>query len=208
MGSRDKKHSLVLLFIFLCKANTFAILIWIALFDLKLFQHSQKTLSHTLLTSTSPQSRDKMNLSGGSNKGEGPSSTSKETTTKDWFAYCTIKKNMLLPKLYTLENGVAHCFSPSEYESWKQDFVSWSNSARHPGLSQMSKQIIMLNNNNKPQGPITDGPQLSKIRTNTTLQRHVLKIVSDHAGSLLGLPDNAAIDKLLEKEVNLQFHGL
>jgi hypothetical protein len=68
---------------------------------------------------------------------------------------------MLLPKLYTLENGVAHCFTPSEYESWKQEFVSWSNSTRLPGLIQMSKQIVMLNDNNKPQGPIPNGPQLS-----------------------------------------------
>ncbi len=60
----------------------------------------------------------------------------------------------------------------------------------------MSKQIVMLNNNNKPQGPITDGPQLSEIRTSATLQRHVLQIVSYHAGRRLGMPDNAAIDEL------------
>jgi len=57
METRDKKHSLVPLFIFLCKANTPALLIRIALFNPKLFQHPEKTLS-----STSPQNQDKMTI--------------------------------------------------------------------------------------------------------------------------------------------------
>ena len=162
------------------------------------------------LIPTSPQSRDKANISevGKDGQGEGSSSTSKATTTKDWFADCTIKKNMLLPKLYTLESGVARRFTPSEYESWKPEFISWSNSTRLPGLIQMSKQIIMLDNNNRPQGPNADGTQLSNIGTSTALQRHMLKIVSNHAGRRLGMPDNAVIDALSEKEINFQFSGL
>jgi hypothetical protein len=64
----------------------------------------------------------------------------------------------------------------------------------------MSKQIVMLDDNNKPQGPID-------ISTSTTLQKHVLKIVSDHAGRSLAMPDNAAIDALSDKEINFQFSG-
>jgi hypothetical protein len=88
-------------------------------------------------------------------------STTKVTTTKDWLADCTIKKNMLLPKLYTLEGGVARHFTPSKYESWKPEFVSWSNSAKLPGLIQMSKQIVMHYNNTtttKPKGPLPMAP--------------------------------------------------
>jgi hypothetical protein len=66
----------------------------------------------------------------------------------------------------------------------------------------------MLNNNDRPQGPITNGTQLSNIRTSTTLQRHVLKMVSDHAGRRLGMLDDTAIDALSEKEINFQFCGL
>jgi len=40
------------------------------------------------------------------------------------------------------------------------------------------------------------------------LQRHGLKIVSNYTGSRLGMPDNTAIDKLSEKEINFQFSGL
>jgi hypothetical protein len=47
MGTRDKQQSLVLLFIFLCKANTLALLIGITLFDPKLFRHLEKTPSST-----------------------------------------------------------------------------------------------------------------------------------------------------------------
>jgi hypothetical protein len=37
MGTRNKQPSLVPLFVFLCKANTLALLMGIALFDPKLF---------------------------------------------------------------------------------------------------------------------------------------------------------------------------
>jgi hypothetical protein len=214
MGTRNKQPSLVPLFVFLCKANTLALLIGIALFDPKLFRHLEKTPGSTSLINTSPQSRDEANMSEGSGKSttaisgqEAESGTTKATTPKDWFADCTIKKNMLLPKLYTLEGGVARRFTPSEYESWKPEFVSWSNSAKLPGLIQMSKQIVKLDDNNKPKGPFDDGTQLSDIGTSTPLQKHVLKIVSDHAGRRLGMPDNAAIDALSDKEINFQFRG-
>jgi hypothetical protein len=214
MGTRNKQQSLVPLFVFLCKANTLALLIGIALFDPKLFRHLEKTPGSTSLINTSPESRDEANM--GDSSGdciaaiggrEAESGTTKATTPKDWFADCTIKKNMLLPKLYILEGGVARRFTPSEYESWKPEFVSWSNSAKLPGLIQMSKQIVMLDDNNKPQGPINDSTQLSNIGTSTTLQKHVLKIVSDHAGRRLGMLDNAAINALSDKEINFQFRG-
>jgi hypothetical protein len=111
MGTRDKKQSLVLLFIFLCKANTLALLIGITLFELKFFLHSEKTPSHASLIPTSPQSQDIANMGDEATRscqGNDSSSTSKATTTKNWFANCSMKKNMLPLKLYTLENGVAH----------------------------------------------------------------------------------------------------
>ena len=129
-----------------------------------------------------------------------------------WFKGSTFsEKTKPLPLLYVMENGTPRHFTVTEWASWKCKAGVWFQDIGLTGFIPCAEELFKLKANGEFARLFDGAVPLSKILTNSRLQRKVLSTLAKHAWNVQDMPDSADIadpKKISKSEIQYQFKGL